>query len=291
MEYLTEEAYSQKVEGLHVNWQNYQERWPYHAKAIEWLKKLEPESVLEIGSLGVRLTDKSQAMDFDERWKIDRSDVEFIHDMREIPWPVGHYDVVVGLRCFHYCGDKLVEVFDEARRVGANLILALPHDFDLSPLPPPDETSERLRSNTVVALKVGSMEIKVETLTGIQASAIVAFSKLGGYGHREKIDRYKEWILSGKWSLFYNGTHPRFINDPLIFLPSGWLLEGKHRIIALSELDPQSTADFWVLRDFTAQEAFDAWMSDLRDSRLPSVNWQPRALPVPPRTISDQDNG
>ena len=148
MHYLTEEEYNERVAGLHSNWSNYQNRWHYHKLAIEWLKRLEPESVLEIGPLGIRLTDQSHTMDFGDRWDIDKSDVDFMHDMTQIPWPVGYYDVVVGLRSFHYCGDKLPEVFAEAMRVGRMVILALPHDFDISSLPVPDDKAERLPTNT-----------------------------------------------------------------------------------------------------------------------------------------------
>lgn len=152
MRYLTETEYTQRVEGLHVNWENHANRWHYHQLAIDWLKRLEAESVLEIGSLGIRLTDRSEAMDFAEGWDIDKSDVDYMHDMREIPWPVGRYDAVVGLRCFHYCGDKLPAVFAEAQRVGRAVILALPHDFDISSLPAPDEKSDRLPTNTILYL-------------------------------------------------------------------------------------------------------------------------------------------
>ena len=148
MEYLTEEEYVRRVDGLHENWKNHKNRWHYHQKAIDWLKQLAAESVLEVGSLGIRLTDRSVAMDFDQGWNIDKSDVDFLHDMREIPWPVDHYDAVVGLRCFHYCGDKLADVFAEAQRVGDAVILALPRDFDISPLPQADEVAERLPTNT-----------------------------------------------------------------------------------------------------------------------------------------------
>lgn len=150
MRYLTEDEYARRVEGLHANWENYPERWHYHQRTIEWLQQLEPASVLEVGSLGIRLTDKSDVMDFNKRWRINDPDVDFVHDMRELPWPVDDYDVVVGLRSFHYCGDKLRAVFDEAMRVGGAVILALPVDFDISSLPEPDETSEMLPTRTVL---------------------------------------------------------------------------------------------------------------------------------------------
>jgi len=148
MRYLTKEEYVRRVEGTHQNWRNYTGRWHYHQAAIDWLKQLEPESVLEVGSLGIRLTDRSETLDFNQRWKLDKPDIDYVHDMRDVPWPVGRYDVVVGLRSFHYCGDKLRAVFDEASRVGSTVILALPSDFDISSLPAPDERLDGLPTRT-----------------------------------------------------------------------------------------------------------------------------------------------
>ncbi len=45
------------------------------------------------------------------------------------------------------------------------------------------------------------MEIRIEVLTPEDAREIVAATGLGDYGHREKIDGYKQWMLDGKWSL------------------------------------------------------------------------------------------
>jgi len=148
VQYLTEHEYASRVEGLHTNWANHRQRWHYHQATIDWLKKIEPETVLEVGSLGIRLTDKSDTMDLNSRWRIEDPDIDFVHDMTEVPWPVGRYDAVVGLRSFHYCGDKFVSVFGEAMRVGWAVILALPDDFDISSLPKPTDQLEGLPTKT-----------------------------------------------------------------------------------------------------------------------------------------------
>ena len=148
MRFLTEEEYAKQVEGTHTNWQNYRDRWGYHQATIEWLKEINPETILEVGSLGIRLTDRSETMDLNERWRIENPDIDYIHNMLDLPWPVGQYDVVVGLRSFHYCGDKLADVHSEALSHGRNVILALPRDFDISALPEPDRTIEGLPTNT-----------------------------------------------------------------------------------------------------------------------------------------------
>lgn len=129
------------------------------------------------------------------------------------------------------------------------------------------------------------MEIRVETLTGQDALEVVRKSGLDGYGHRERIEQYKAWMLGGKWALFYNGTSSRFINDPLMFLPNGILYEGKHRIIALSELPSDFGAQFWVLRDFDQIETFRRWVDDIREGRLPKTQWESKSLPAHPRAM------
>ena len=127
------------------------------------------------------------------------------------------------------------------------------------------------------------IRIEVETFTPAVARATVAACNLEGYGHRERIERYRQLMLDGKWSLFYNGTDPRFINDPLIFLPGGRLFEGKHRIVALSEIsdDDRREVPFWVLRDFTALEEFKRWMDDFKAGRLPKSSFKQTPPPHP----------
>jgi hypothetical protein len=130
------------------------------------------------------------------------------------------------------------------------------------------------------------VDIKRETLTAEGARAVVRESGLEGYGYRERIEQYKRWMRAGKWSLFYNGTSSGFIQDPLIFLPEGILYEGKHRVIALSEMEDGFRAEFWVLRDFTEQEAFRRWYADFAAGRLPVADWHSQELPAHPRAAS-----
>lgn len=134
------------------------------------------------------------------------------------------------------------------------------------------------------------MEIRVEELTPGRAREIVAASRLEGYGHRAKIEQYKAWMREGKWSLFYSGTAPRLINDPLIFRPNGRLLEGKHRVIALAELEGDLRVPFWVLRDFTAVEAFAQWIDDWEAGRMPKADWKPASRPPQPGSTSSGES-
>ena len=113
------------------------------------------------------------------------------------------------------------------------------------------------------------MEIRVEVLTPEVAREMVRASGIDGYGHRNKIDGYKQWMLDGKWSLFYTGTGRRFINDPLIIKPDGEVLEGKHRVVALAEIETDIEVPFWVLRDFDQMDIFLRWIEDGESGRRP----------------------
>ncbi|HMP67344.1 MAG TPA: hypothetical protein PKA60_01170 [Candidatus Paceibacterota bacterium] len=83
--------------------------------------------------------------------------------------------------------------------------------------------------------------------------------------NKEKINGYRKLMESGKWGLFYvRGTNSKkFINDPIIFLESGRLYEGKHRMLALAKTKDLEI-DFWVLRDFgeAEQEIFRQYHED-----------------------------
>jgi hypothetical protein len=46
-------------------------------------------------------------------------------------------------------------------------------------------------------------------------------------------------------------------------------LEGKHRVIALAEIEDDLEAPFWVLRDFDEMDVFMRWIADGEAGRRP----------------------
>jgi len=107
------------------------------------------------------------------------------------------------------------------------------------------------------------MEIKAEKITSEQAKEMIVKAGLEDYKDDKKIKKYRDLMLKGKWSLFYNRTSKKFINDPIIFLESGRLFEGKHRMKALSKTKGLEL-DFWVLRGLNKeqQKIFKKWHDD-----------------------------
>lgn len=106
-------------------------RWSYHAHAINIIKQsgvVEPGKILEMGTMGAQLVNGSHTIDYDERWNFVGFNPTYLHDARQIPWPIDdkQYEWFVALRVFHHLWPVQRECFDEARRVARNLIIVVP---------------------------------------------------------------------------------------------------------------------------------------------------------------------
>lgn len=143
MKYLTKEQFLERVEQLKnlvpTHWDNkiYKpnqpksiDRWSYHEKAVEILKKINPKNILEAGSLGIFLTDESDSIDLDMPewgWKLTYAPT-YYHDLRIIPWADikdKQYEVFVALRVFHHMKDE-EKYLKEMERISDHIILAFP---------------------------------------------------------------------------------------------------------------------------------------------------------------------
>jgi hypothetical protein len=135
---LTKKHYFQRTAELtknfpdSKNWQTAENRWPYHAQAIKWLKQLKPKSVLEIGSLGVKLREDSKTLD-NGSWKVEY-ELDYKQDVRELNIP--RFDCIVALRVLHHYPDDFLRIFSDLRAKCECLILALPKEMEV---PEPSE--------------------------------------------------------------------------------------------------------------------------------------------------------
>ena len=107
-------------------------RWEYHAKAIGLLEPIDYNTVLEAGTMGVRLCDCSDTIEYDiPELKFDLYfEPTYNHDLKSLPWCVGdkQYDVFIALRVFHHnkLRDKPQEYLKEMKRISNHILLALP---------------------------------------------------------------------------------------------------------------------------------------------------------------------
>jgi hypothetical protein len=140
VEFVTFDEYKQN--GLHTNkthWSlapgsTYQERWPYHAEAIELLKGLNieaPSDVLEIGTYGASLVKGSDTLDIESSKPRCQGDyrLTITHDLRILPWPISKkYKALVALRVWHHLMPVQREAFNEAKRISENIIIVCPEE-------------------------------------------------------------------------------------------------------------------------------------------------------------------
>ena len=121
-----------------------------------------------------------------------------------------------------------------------------------------------------ISMRSNELRADIVYLTPEDARKIIS-SKINGYPHtfpkwkgsvpakyyegksRKKIERYKKWMLNGWFSIFWDKrtSTPRkeYVHPPIIFSADGFLYEGKHRIIALSEIsDVSLRVPFLILR-------------------------------------------
>ncbi len=133
--YLTFEKFSnfiEKYNRINPNDSHWNiNRWSYHSIGVDILKNNNAKNILEIGTMGIKLCESSDEMDFDVNsgWRIQEP--KYIHDARNTPWPIPNkkYDFVVALRVFHHLTPYQSLAFQEARRVAENIIIVAPNSY------------------------------------------------------------------------------------------------------------------------------------------------------------------
>ena len=117
---------------------NAQARWEYYKSAIDFVRLCKPASgsdVLEIGAQGVPIVKGSDTLDPTGKWAgVGEGAGQVFHqDPKQLPWPAAEkrYEVVVALRVFQHLWPRQRECFLEARRVGRNLVMIVPEQYDL----------------------------------------------------------------------------------------------------------------------------------------------------------------
>lgn len=106
-------------------------RWKYHSRAIDIISQSgtdNPKKILELGTMGASLVIGSDTMDYEEKWNYEGKKATFVHDARQIPWPVEdkHYEWFVALRVFHHLWPIQQRCFEEAKRIAHNVIIVVP---------------------------------------------------------------------------------------------------------------------------------------------------------------------
>jgi hypothetical protein len=135
--YLNKTRLIKRVKTLNDTYWNatWEGRWKYMWVAINELRVLNPQTILELGAYKINLTDISDNMDLNLKY-IDRKNLKnkiYIQDATSLPWDIEdkYYDVFIGLQVFeHFKNKKQSEVFNEIMRISKNAILSFPYKWN-----------------------------------------------------------------------------------------------------------------------------------------------------------------
>ncbi len=135
-QFLSYNKYIDKVKSLNdPYWNNsYLNRWEYFEPVIDELISLNPNSILEIGSMNIALSNFSDNFDI----SIDRIDPGnllnkfFIQDAKILPWSIPNksYDVCVALQVLEHLNPNQIDIFKEICRISKNCIISLPYNWN-----------------------------------------------------------------------------------------------------------------------------------------------------------------
>lgn len=131
MKLITKKEFDEKTVSLGgKHWATKDNRWEYYKFVLSLLKDIEANKVLEIGSVGVKLIEESDELDYDVKAVWPTFNPKYYHDLRNIPYPIENdeYDLIICLRVLHHLHGKQKDVFDEFKRISNKLILAIPHE-------------------------------------------------------------------------------------------------------------------------------------------------------------------
>ena len=130
---LTYEKYLEKVKVLNSPYWNrsYQIRWAYTEPVISEIKKIQPKTAIEIGTMQISMLAFSATMDLEQE-RVDPENLKnpmYIGDSRITPWNIAdkQYDLFLGLQVLEHLGPNQVDVFKEIRRISKRAILTLPY--------------------------------------------------------------------------------------------------------------------------------------------------------------------
>jgi hypothetical protein len=136
VEYIDSVSFSVNANKLMDNhWKSWKFRWTYFEESVRIIKTYleigNENEVLEAGTMGVSVIKNCDTIDYDKKWNYAGKNPTFLHDLRNIPWPISYkrYKLFIALRVWQHLGDKQELCFKEAKRISDNLLIVVPHTY------------------------------------------------------------------------------------------------------------------------------------------------------------------
>lgn len=133
MNFLTQKTFKEKISQMNVEYWNktFDARWQYMKIAINELKRVKAEKIIELGTNGVTLCENS---DIIELCDFDYSGgKKYLLDATQTPWSEisdKQYDCFVALQVIEHLTPHQIEVFNEIKRISKRCIISLPYMWE-----------------------------------------------------------------------------------------------------------------------------------------------------------------
>lgn len=135
MEFISKEEFKKNAENnMGVHWKNWEKRWVYFNKAIQFVNELQitnHRNVVEVGTMGASVVKNCDTIDYDKKWDFKGKNPTHNFDLREVPWKIDDkkYDLFIALRVFQHLCPVQKECFLEAKRIAKNVLIVVPEEY------------------------------------------------------------------------------------------------------------------------------------------------------------------
>lgn len=104
------------------------QRWLYYSEVVNIVKNLDFKTSLEAGTMGIKVIDTSDEIDFNTESKYQCFSPAYNHNLKTFPWPIENerYDLFIATRVFQHLMPFQKQCFKEAARISKNIILVIP---------------------------------------------------------------------------------------------------------------------------------------------------------------------
>lgn len=124
MKYLTKQDFN----SLEARNSYFQGRWDYFDIVINMAKKIEPKSVLEVGTGGCKIIEESKVVDISNSNNGFTYNVDYLIDItKDLHKIEERFDLIICLQVLEHLGDSQVKVFNEFLSMADNLIISVPY--------------------------------------------------------------------------------------------------------------------------------------------------------------------
>jgi hypothetical protein len=109
-------------------------RWSYLSQIIDEIKLINPDTILELGTNCIALSNFSDSINLKpDRAPINSTGQQYFFNAKKIPWNINKkYDLFIALQVFEHLNPKQSVVFDYVKNTCRKCIISLPYNWNFA---------------------------------------------------------------------------------------------------------------------------------------------------------------